>query len=58
MNFYALRSSTKFAIEKITVGNFYKDIKCKPCLTKHLLNMFELQCEWGISLAQVKYKSE
>ena len=42
MNFYALRSSTKFAIEKITVGSFYKDIKCKPCLTKHLLNTFKL----------------
>ena len=36
MDFYALRSSTKFAIEKSTVGSFYKDIKCKPCLTKQV----------------------
>ena len=42
MDFYALRNCTKFAIEKSTVGSFYKGNKFKPCLTKHLLNMFKL----------------
>ena len=42
MNFYALCSSTKFAIEKSTVGSFYKNVKCKPWSTKHLLNVFKL----------------
>ena len=27
-----------------------KKKKIKPCLTKQLLNMFKLWCEWGISL--------
>ena len=58
MNFYVLRNCTKFAIEKSTVGSFYKRNKFKPCFTKHLLNLCKLWCEWGISLAQVKYKSE
>ena len=26
-----------------------KKKKIKLCLTKHLLNMFKLWCEWGIS---------
>ena len=42
MNFYALRNCTKFAIEKSTAGSFYKENKFKPCLTKHLLNIFKL----------------
>ena len=58
MKFYVLRNCTKFAIEKSTVGSFYKRNKFKPCFTKHLLNLCKLWCEWGISLAQVKYKSE
>ena len=58
MNFYALRNCTKFAIEKNTVGSFYKRNKFKPCLTKHVLNMFKLWCEWDIGLSQVKYMSK
>ena len=58
MNFYALRNCTKFAIEKNTVGSFYKRNKFKPCLTKHLLNLCKLWCEWGIGLSQVKYMSK
>ena len=58
MNFYELRNCTKFAIEKNTVASFYKRNKFKPCLTKHLLNMFKLWCEWGIGLSQVKYMSK
>ena len=58
MDFYALRNCTKFAIEKLTVGSFYKGNKFKPCLSKHLLNMFKLWCEWGIGLSQVKYTSK
>ena len=54
MNFYALRNCTKFAIEKNTVGSFYKRNKFKPCLTKHLLNLCKLWCEWGIGLSQNK----
>ena len=26
-----------------------KERKFKPCITKQLLNMFELRCEWGLS---------
>ena len=42
MDFYALGNCAKFAIEKSTVGSLYKVNKFKPCLTKHLLNMFKL----------------
>ena len=42
MNFYAFLNCTKFAIEKSAVGSLYKENKVKPCLTKHLLNMFKL----------------
>ena len=66
MDFYALRNCTKFAIEKRTVGSFYRGNKFKPCLTKHLFNMFMnvnvnvnvYVCEWGIGLSQVKYMSK
>ena len=33
-----------------SVSSFYKENNFKPCLTKQLLNMFKLWCEWGISL--------
>ena len=26
-----------------------KERKFRPCLTKQLLNMFQLRCEWGLS---------
>ena len=31
------------------LSSFYKENNFKPCLTKQLLNMFKLWCEWGIS---------
>ena len=42
MNFNILYDCTKFAINKSTVGSFFKEYKFKPCLTKQLLNMFKL----------------
>ena len=41
---------TKFAINKITVRNVYKENKFKQlCLTKQLLSIFKLWCEWDLS---------
>ena len=37
----------KFEVKKTSVSNFYKENNFKPCLTKQLLNMFKLWCEWG-----------
>ena len=37
--------------KKTTVSSFHKESNFKPCLTKQLLNMFKLWCEWGIRLA-------
>ena len=34
--------------KKTSVSNFYKENNFKQCLTKQLLNMFNLWCEWGI----------
>ena len=34
--------------KKALVSSFYKENNFKPCLTKHLLNMFKLWCERGI----------
>ena len=42
MNFNTLRNCTKFAVEKSTVGSFYKENKFKPCLIWRLLNMFQM----------------
>ena len=39
--------------EKTSVSSFYKENNFKPCLTKQLLNMFKLWCEWGIRLKSV-----
>ena len=33
---------------KTSVSSFYKENNFKPCLTKQLLNMLKLWCEWGI----------
>ena len=38
----------EFEVKKISVSSFYKENNFKPCLTKQLLNMFKLWCEWGI----------
>ena len=32
-----------------------KKKKIKLCLTKQLLNMFKLWCEWGISEGQIQH---
>ena len=40
-----LCNCTKFAINKSTVSYFYEENKFKLCLTKQLLNMFNLWCE-------------
>ena len=42
MNFNILNDCTKFAINKSTLGSFFKEYKFKPYLTKQLLNMFKL----------------
>ena len=39
MIFYTSHNCTKFAIERSTVDNFYKENKFKPCLTKYLYNL-------------------
>ena len=36
--------------KKTSVSSFYKENNFKPCLTKQLLNMFKLWCEWGIKM--------
>ena len=33
-----------------SVSSFCEENNFKPCLTKQLLNVFKLWCEWGISL--------
>ena len=38
----------EFEVKKTSVSSFYKENNFKPCLTKQLLNMFKLWCEWGI----------
>ena len=35
-------------VKNIRLNSFYEEKKIKPCLTKQLLNMFKLWCEWGI----------
>ena len=37
-------------VKNIRLNSFYEEKKIKLCLTKQLLNMFKLWCEWGISL--------
>ena len=44
----------EFEVKKTSVSRFYKENNFKPCLTKQLLNMFKLWCEWGISLTKPK----
>ena len=39
-------------VKNIRLNSFYEEKKIKLCLTKQLLNMFKLWCEWGISLSQ------
>ena len=34
-----------------------RERKFKPCLTKQLLNMFKLRCEWGLSLTFLRTTS-
>ena len=45
----------EFEVKKTSVSSFYKENNFKPCLTKQLLNMFKLWCEWSISL-QVNFR--
>ena len=35
-------------VKNIRLNSFYEEKKIKLCLTKQLLNMFKLWCEWGI----------
>ena len=35
--------------KRTSVSSFYEENNFKPCLTKQLLNMFKLWCEWGIN---------
>ena len=35
-------------VKNIRFNSFYEEKKIKLCLTKQLLNMFKLWCEWGI----------
>ena len=37
-------------VKNIRLNSFYEKKKIKLCLTKQLLNMFKLWCEWGISI--------
>ena len=39
-------------VKNIRLNSFYEEKKIKLCLTKQLLNMFKLWCEWGISLGR------
>ena len=39
-------------VKNIRLNSFYEEKKIKLCLTKQLLNMFKLWCEWGISSYQ------
>ena len=41
-------------VKNIRLNSFYEEKKIKLCLTKQLLNMFKLWCEWGISYLYVK----
>ena len=34
--------------QRKSVRNFYEGKNLKPCLTKQLLSMFKLWCEWGL----------
>ena len=38
-------------VKNIRLNSFYEEKKIKLCLTKQLLNMFKLWCEWGIRLS-------
>ena len=40
-------------VKNIRLNSFYEEKKIKLCLTKQLLNMFKLWCEWGISYIQM-----
>ena len=44
--------------QKTSVSSFYKENYFKPCLTKQLLNMFELWCERGINMFVSRQKFE
>ena len=37
-------------VKNIRLNSFYEEKKIKLCLTKQLLNMFKLWCEWGTRL--------
>ena len=39
-------------VKNIRLNSFYEKKKIKLCLTKQLLNMFKLWCEWGIKMIQ------
>ena len=42
-------------VKNIRLNSFYEEKKIKLCLTKQLLNMFKLWCEWGIIWLDLKY---
>ena len=39
----------EFEVKKTSVSSFYEENNFKPCLTKQLLNMFNLWCERSIN---------
>ena len=49
MNLNTFLLCAEFEVKnKTSVSSSYKENNFKPCLTKQLLNMFKLWCEWGI----------
>ena len=53
MNLNKFLICAEFEVKKTSVSSFYKNCfyknNFKLCLTKQLLNMFKLWCEWSIS---------
>ena len=44
-------------VKNIRLNSFYEEKKIKLCLTKQLLNMFKLWCEWGISYLPISHET-
>ena len=51
---YIFEFALTLSKEKTLKSRFYNENNFKPCLTKQLLNMFKLWCEWGIGSAASK----
>ena len=50
MNLNMFLLCAEFEVKKTSASSFYKENNFKACLTKQLLNMFKLWCEWGLRL--------